>query len=240
MPLFQSLQNIHILSPIFQTPSLFSGQRGEAPKNPSHLKKSCAHGPAGDGECPGSTYGPRAGAAVVVWPAAAAVQLGDPARLVWPASRPSIWPCPHPPTWPGWPGRIGGGVSPVIGRLSLACVPLWPGWGLGLLHLVQSCFTHRRSLFHHRPPIRVWLLAQLICPRGWGWFPGWRCAVPVAVAAVLSAVRCWRSLARVLPCPAFAVGCSPRESPPGQMGSPLPAPGQVYMPAGAGKNFFIF
>lgn len=41
---------------IFGSPNFFSGQPGEAEKIPSHLKKSCANGPAGHEGCPGSTY----------------------------------------------------------------------------------------------------------------------------------------------------------------------------------------
>ena len=42
---------------IFRTPQLFPGPPREVEKNPSHLKKSRAHGPAGGDGCPGSTYG---------------------------------------------------------------------------------------------------------------------------------------------------------------------------------------
>ena len=102
--------------PIFGTPQLFPGQPGEAEKIPSHLKKSCAHGPAGGEGCPGSTYGLARGfdsrlCAYVLNLARA--RFCGPAWPVWPGPRPPVrsWPC-----LAGWWGE-GGRIYPAIRRL---------------------------------------------------------------------------------------------------------------------------
>lgn len=59
---FLKVHNLFITRPqflsphFFRPPLLFQASAGEAPKNPSYLKKSCAHGPAGGEGRPGSTY----------------------------------------------------------------------------------------------------------------------------------------------------------------------------------------
>ena len=95
--------------PIFGTPQLFPGPPGEAKKFPPHLKKSCAHGPAGGEGCPGSTYGLARGfdsrlCAYVLNLARA--RFGGPACPVWPGPRPPVRPRPGPAGWLGKGGRI--------------------------------------------------------------------------------------------------------------------------------------
>lgn len=97
-------------------PQLFPGQPGEAEKIPSHLKKSCAHGPAGGEGCPGSTYGLARGfdsrlCAYVLNLARA--RFGGPARPVRPGPRPPVR------SWPPVRLACGGGerIYPAIRRL---------------------------------------------------------------------------------------------------------------------------
>ena len=144
--------------PIFGTPQLFPGPPGEAKKFPPHLKKSCAHGPAGGEGCPGSTYGLARGfdsrlCAYVLNLARA--RFGGPACPVWPGPRPPVRPRPGPA---GWLGK-GGVYIKLSGDYTARIKPLRRGWrtvpASWLAEFWRAGFQSPPQSVRHRLPVPV-------------------------------------------------------------------------------------